>query len=475
MKLKQHLIPVLIFTAIALLFLAACLIPMIRSDYASAVPEALQMFMVNFLCLYIVYAGILFLNHFVAPDKTMMTMSFLLMTLLLQSGNSVSLPLLEYVSGRELSEATGMAQDYLKYTIIFLGSSAFSMGLMAAAPAILLRKQKVTVILSGVMNLILAGILFVFHGDYGTTTIADIQVGLPILAYMLVIFAFYWHVFHHNRSTTRSYFPHHPHWAAILHYASLAALLGGYALSKELGIPFFFVMACVLWIMFYSNKKGLKRFIPLVISGAVIGAALIYYNVAYKPLTDEEAQEAQQTMGVIMGMIMDVISSLCAKLHDRVFELAPQSQTAIERVHSAGLFGAMDYRLLGEARTDFSIVTNTHFLGGVWLVSLLMLIGAVAVFSNMFFRKHENTRRMNVLPSLGLTMIFCLCLWNIISNLGLIGMVGVSCYASGYGKTVYILSGMLFGFVMYPTDINRLLFKGKSGKTRKTKKEAVNV
>ena len=463
MKLKQHLIPVLIFTAIALLFLAACLIPMIRSDYASAVPEALQMFMVNFLCLYIVYAGILFLNHFVAPDKTMMTMSFLLMTLLLQSGNSVSLPLLEYVSGRELSEATGMAQDYLKYTIIFLGSSAFSMGLMAAAPAILLRKQKVTVILSGVMNLILAGILFVFHGDYGTTTIADIQVGLPILAYMLVIFAFYWHVFLNSRSNTRQYFPRHPKLAAGLHYTSLVLLLGSYMASGEFGIPFFFVMACVFWTLTYSDLKWWKRLIPALVCGGAIGAMLTFYKKVYEPL-DAEGRKG-----------LGLVGNLCAKLHDRVFELAPQSQTAIERVHSAGLFGAMDYRLLGEARTDFSIATNTHFLGGVWLVILLLMIGAVAVFSNMFFRKHRDVRRMNILPSLGLTQIFCLCLWNIISNLGLIGVVGVSCYASGYGKTVYILSGMLFGFVMYPTDINRLLFKGKSGKTRKTKKEAVNV
>ncbi|MBE6876182.1 MAG: hypothetical protein E7496_05550 [Ruminococcus sp.] len=437
---------VLSFLQGALILMLISLHPLITSTCMQMVPETGVRFFVHSGILLVIYLLILILIQTTNPAQSKMAFAVLLLTFQLQTANFAMLPLLYYTSGLEYAQAQEMAELCTEYTFLFLISFLAAWIIMIVAPFLLTSRKKIFPIFSAVLNLVIAFALIFLNDGVRTTMIHNIQVGIPLLAYLFLIFSYYYRIFIEQPESCG--FTTHRKAAAGMHYASFGMILAGYLVCSEIGIPAYFVFSVLIWFWFYLRRKSRLSF--WIITGmvaAVLAAAAGYYLLIYLRL-EEDARYALDAH----------LHGLGTKIH-RIFSEVPQTITAEKLIRSAGFFGNVSYRYLAEGKSDFSLTLITHYLGCIWMALLIILVCLTAVLGNEYWKKRklETECPLLMMPYLSFTCIVAICLYNILGNLGIMGIIGVSCYASGYGKTIYILSGALLGFTLYQSKLDEML------------------
>ena len=443
-SIRQSLI---FFLSTALISTLLCIHPLIASTYFSVIPNSIVNFGFCVILLTAVFAWMILGLSSADPEKVPMCAVLAGLTFHLQSASATALPLLKYTSGLEHAEAAAASDEYIKYIFLFLGSFLVAWGLIFVLRLLIRLRNKVASMLMMIANVIIMAVLLLFNDGFGTTVIHDVQVGLPLLAYLFLVTAYGYHAFLSGNPETEIILFGNRKLSALLFLASETALLMGYIGCSEFGIPIYFALVMVIWFYLYLPEKSVKTFsIVTAVVGGTGALVMGYYFLYYRSLAEEDR-------------VIKDFHRLGSKI-GRIFEQPEQTRNALERIRSGGFFGNMGYRYLPEATTDFSIALSTHYVGILWLMITIFLLGYLAFTGNQYFRKEEH--RLQLIPQFGFLCILCLSTMNILGNLGKLGIIGVSCYSSGYGKTVYVLSGMLMGFVLYPSNANLGIRIGKS-------------
>ena len=431
---------IFIFLSVVLAEFLFCMHPMLASTYFDAVPSGLTYFLASFWIPAVIYGAILWYMLRNQPEKSGMMLFLVLLTFLMQSATAVILPLYPYAAGRELSAAEEMSKIYFGHLVLFFISTIGALVLTLCERKILKRNNKVVFWLTLGMNVVISLVLLFGNDGYGTTTIRDIQVGLPLMAYMFMIVAYQYHSFWEKNPETEIRFQKHHSRYVVLHVLSLVILILGYLGCREFGIPSYFLVSVTAWVLFFLQKKP-KYVIQLISAGIVLvlGLAIGYYFGYYKKI-NEEFRSQHDFMG------------LGDKL-ERMAVAGEQANTAKRMIATGGVFGTLTPQYMPEWKTDFSIVTAVHHIGLLWLGIVIVCLIFLTFYGVCCLKNEERDSTVKVLPALSFICIVCLCTYNIMGNTGAAGIIGVSCYAAGYGKTASILSGMLFGFLLYPENL----------------------
>ena len=458
-----------------LLGIFSVFIPMWKSTLFPKSSVSVLISIMSFTVLYIFYIWTLKRSYDeMERDNFCMVLCLVIFTLLIQTANIVMIPMVEYTSGNPVSDSYLFTSDgtsvlsasfkVFKQSLAFIFSSMIlffsmrgikikNMHLRAILP---LNRKKITVlnIICSVTALIFGGLFFILefiNGSSNTTAIFGIQVGLILIAF---IFGFVWLIDEFNRIPAFMYARKKPEpykKIMALDIVGFAVLILSYLMCKEIGIPTFCIISIFTWYSFYKRDIATSPFTVAVPITLFIAMPLIIAYRHYISLAEGETKEKWRRS----------LSGLFAKFEERGFfgksgsgenPLRTQADVAVERVSSAGAFGSDNFQFLNEGTTDYSISLCTHYMGYVWLCAVLLSLFMLVVCGNIFFRR---AKKENIyIPAAVYMSFICIVMistWSILSSMGLLGIIGISCYASGAGYSNWILSGLLFGFMIYST------------------------
>lgn len=444
------------YLVIAAVILLLCLHPMIASTYFISVGGTAVAFLGTFLLLIIIYTAVAFVTDRNHPTKTNFAVMFMLFTLCLQMATAVTLPLLHYTCGLKSDKVIGMSAEALKYAILFVVAFVIASVGMKIVPDVFRQNPRLFPMCAGisaVVNFIIAALL-IFGGDNGSTFVLGVQIGVPLLAYLIVMFVAYYHMSCNRTSFIYEKNNKRRRILAVACWGSLVTILLGYAVCNEFGVLLFFLAAALIWFIFYLADKSMKMIgCVLASSAAAVAAAggvYWYYTNTIIPMMETSEE---------LGKLMNYIRVIGEKI-DRITNPGAYNQTttALRQIQNAGFFGKTEYVYVPAASSDFSIATHTHYIGYIWLMVLIFLLTLAVIAGNIYFKQRQSskTEEFPHLECLAFLVIMIISLYNISANLGLIGVIGVNCYASGLGTAHHLLSGCLLGFVLNPLQKRKL-------------------
>lgn len=431
------------FFSMVLAELAICLHPLLKSTYLNVIESGLSCFFYVFLVLVLVYGGFLVYTCLKQPEKVAFVMPLLLLTFLFQSATATALPLYPYISGNDWERAEAYAKVYVEHIHIFMGSIVVAWLIMKFAPYFLALKSKLLLYLSILLNVGIFIVLAFMNDGSGTTIVHEIQVGLPLMVYLFLMVSYQYHSFWDGNPDTEIRL-NQGNTIKWVHLISVVLILGGYVACSELGIPAYFILVVFAWFYLFQNRHSQWDGVALLLLGMLLIGVFLYYFLYYQPLSEEDR-------------ILHDFHGLGSKV-GRLFESPSQTKRAQRMIHSAGLFGTVSHSFVPEWKSDFHPTLIIYHLGGVWLLLVVLCLSTLAYTGCRYLKRFHSKKKKYVMPALSFICILLLSTYNLMGNLGCTGIIGISCYAVGYGKMASLLSGMLLGFILYPFE-NGLLTK----------------
>ena len=455
------------------LIIVLCLGPMLESMIYKVTPESIPIFLICSCSLFIaLYVFIALVYGKRSYEELRMAIFLAEFTLFTFCATLVTLPMSNHRSGKVESSILEQCIETLKYTVLFIGTAAFSMLVFWVLsgrcrklnewyekkfPRTIAARKKAIFIT--IINIIIAALLFIGHkvtsSVPGTTTIGNIQVGTVLMAVLIAETDFIYGLFFDtglSLGKKSKINVQRTKYAAFL-IISIIVFLAAFVLCGETGMPLFYGLSFLIWyyfcipvknadsplkhILWFKPKKGKYIKLSTVVTFLFIGGVsllLLYYFGLYRSGIVDEYD----------------FHGLGSKL-DRFKCDNEQIQNAVLRIQSAGILYSLDYVSFGAGLTDCIISNCTHFLGFIWL-AITMLLLTLSAFSGLAFidKAVKNRRNLSPMFCIAFSYIMLISFVNIFANLGIAPLVGVSCFASGSGKTFYILCGLLLGAVLFP-------------------------
>lgn len=400
----------------------------------------------------------------VVVEKNLFAVCLLLTTFAIQAASTISYPFQAYRdTNTTLDGVVGRQKQF--------AIQLFLMILVFSGVSALLRTKKIdfnrriqrniprATLIPIAINLIFGLIFLLTPGATAAISIKghSIIVGLPLLAWMLFSFSlylgFYQYVTHDRTEKIPRRF-----WiefAAIL--LSLVILVAGYAHRNEFGILIFMFLTILLWAFLephkmIKTKKGKVGWYSFWIGVVAVCAAFasVTYNMykhSYDALIAENKSVGDaEIMASEQGILYDLGSKIA-----RVF-----LDTGVKFIKQAGAFGSSDYVYDAAANNDYSLGLQVHNFGIVWFAFLIILVLLTAISGALYFSKNENYA--DVMKTTEILSFYCILLmlvYPILSNIGLIPIIGVSAFAAGYSNLHAVLCAILLAFVLYERRSDR--------------------
>ena len=216
----------------------------------------------------------------------------------------------------------------------------------------------------------------------------------------------------------------HKFWEKALYFVLFWLMTGSLAVRHEFGIPVMCCAACMFMYFFLNRSKK--------------GRLLILANII------------APVIGLSAAMILD--SSLrddtLGKLHERIGD-NHQWLTAKANLSASSLFGSETYDIyLPEASTDYSLNTDIHYWGFIWLALLIFafFMMTVSVYGNIMHNDNDNFAAN--IKKLAYSAVCIIVVYNILDNICGFPVIGVQNICCGTSKSMAILSGLLAGCAM---------------------------
>ena len=216
----------------------------------------------------------------------------------------------------------------------------------------------------------------------------------------------------------------HKFWEKALYFVLFWLMTGSLAVRHEFGIP---VMCCAACIFMYFFLNRSKKELLLILANIIA-----------------------PVIGLSAAMILD--SSLrddtLGKLHERIGD-NHQWLTAKANLSASSLFGSETYDIyLPEASTDYSLNTDIHYWGFIWLALLIFafFMMTVSVYGNIMHNDNDNFAAN--IKKLAYSAVCIIVVYNILDNICGFPVIGVQNICCGTSKSMAILSGLLAGCAM---------------------------
>lgn len=424
--------------------------------FFSLYANGMSIYLIINLLILIVFGGcIVWLYRKSNEETASFGASLLTTTMLLHLGSSIMLVLLFFLSGSTLKAMVDISNSVLLQSVVLIVLSAF-----ACLSIFLLKKLLnkgrmsiiITLLLSSTVSLIAGVIMALFH-ENGSTLIHGAQVGL--LACYIAIVQFSLILYSSDKDKLKG-ISKSKHIGLIFYSViGMLALIAGYFVSSEYGIPMFLIASIAIWYIFYNKRKLEKidimmfnkrktikinlTLIIIVLVVLLVVFTLVYYYYVQQGIIKSEA----------FGHLGDKIGRMFPP-KDKDDTRFIQRDGALARLATSGFFGSYDFSYVYAASSDYSIALTTHYTGWIWLVIVLASFCVTIISGNKYWLKNKSELYgLETISCVSFIYIFFVSFYNILSNTGIAGIIGVSCFASGYGYSNTILSGLLLGSVMY--------------------------
>lgn len=363
--------------------------------------------------------------------------SMLSTTMMLNFGTSIMLILVFFLSGSTLDGMIEISQKIVLQTFILIFASVIAFfGIMLLK--FLEKKYCVLCLIIFDIVSVVTGAVMAFFNSNGSTIIGNIQVGLIACYLAIVHFA----VIIYSCSNNRMQHLKKPRIIQVISAICLFGLFVGYFVSGEYGISSFLIVSGIIWYIFYNRRKvkkiNLTLILIILVTIAIVAVMVYYYFVKSGMIS----KEAFWYLGEKIGRMFEPKNS--------TEDIAIQRNSALARLATAGIFGTYDYSYVSAATTDYSIAITTHYSGWLWFVIMLASFCFTVVQGNKYWHKNKSDfKNLETISCISFIYIFLVSFYNILSNVGITGIIGVSCFASGYGYSNSLLSGLLLGSVIY--------------------------
>lgn len=405
-----------------------------ESGYFDVVPKSIGFFFFTVLAEFAAAELTLILLAGKLNDREYIFVTFLLASgLLLSLGTVVSLPLYLYSEGDTAGVIGKIAKKCLIQVVLLILTATLVFFAMKVFPKLMSSSRKLLIWTGAVVSIVFLLLLIAAgpKGEYKTTTIAGYQIGAPFMFVMLIQLTYLYTYTFEEKWRSR---------LLVLGWAGFGAGILAYLLFSEYGLLSYIAAAFVLWYLFY--KKTVNRLFAAVLCGVtVIGGGVLLY--IYK---------AFYLRGAVTNGVMIRLMEKIGRCFGDDGE-SSQISNALSSLRNTGWVGSISHVHVQEASSDFSIVTSVHCCGWIWFIVMLFFIVMAVATGNMVFMQEEKELD-------GARKLYCFCfialfagtIYNILGNLGLTGIIGVSSFASGYGLMNYILSGALLGVLLCSLD-----------------------
>ena len=124
--------------------------------------------------------------------------------------------------------------------------------------------------------------------------------------------------------------------------------------------------------------------------------------------------------------------------------------TGTKFTQSSGILGSSNFVYDIAANTDYAMALQIHNFGVIWLSIIVILLVLCIISGAIFLTKIKEQQTIyHTTKSLAYFTIIVLTIYPLLSNTGMIAIIGVSAYSAGYSIMNSILSAMLLSFVLY--------------------------
>lgn len=397
---------------------------MISSYYFSEIKHSAFLFFATLLVTTLSYTAIwkIICDHTQNTNASHYALYTLTLTAMIQVANAAAIPLMEYTSSYSNQSVYNTAVDIAQKSLLMIVMVAVTWIFLYFGSAIFhALPRAISVLYSILLFLCSIGVFLFSKEENNTTFIMGVQVALPALVMMLIAISIAFH--------SRTIYAALPSISAILFCIA-------FVVKGETGIPLLTFLIFIVYYFFLCSKQ--KRWLTVLILLLIcIGIAALF------PLNQYAEQTAEST---------SFLSSLAHKVHNRVFhkEEISQVENAIDSIRMGGFYGDNRYYNIYAARSDFSIALILRYLGCLWLPLLLIPLLLSTSFGMIHFQQKEEETVQETIRRLAFIGILALIMYNLMANIGIAPVLGVSCFASGDSGMHCLLSGFLLGSTIYP-------------------------
>ncbi|MCD7810294.1 MAG: hypothetical protein LUG91_00315 [Ruminococcus sp.] len=387
-----------------------------------------------------------------SSEKNMFAFFAFLLTFAVQSASAICFPFQAYRSDWPSELITNRQNSFLIQMIVFFVVFLIC-SLLPKSEKWMQKNIKNFVYVPITVNLMF-GIYFLLTSG-NSADIKGYMIGLPLLAEMVFSFSIY-HSFYryvtqdntiqYSRIKTKDKITY-----ILIAISSLIIILG-YVHRHEYGIPIFFILSCFAWAFFEQHntirsKKSKLLFYGISSFLIVIGIlTAIFTYIVYKSAYNSAINEGVIPKSEIEEYVsnISIFHNLGSKV-GRVF-----LDTGVKFIRSAGAFGSSTLVYDWAANNDYALGLQIHNFGIVWLIIITVLIVLWAISGSVYLSKSQEKRTIfDTAKSLSFFCITILLIYPLLSNVGLVAIIGVSAYASGYSIMHSIMSAMLLSFALY--------------------------
>ena len=129
-----------------------------------------------------------------------------------------------------------------------------------------------------------------------------------------------------------------------------------------------------------------------------------------------------------------------------------QIESGLKSLTKAGLFGSYRASHIPEWQTDMILVSDSHYLGWVFLFLMLLVTLLFVIFSSRELM-NASSELHNYFRSMALCFVGVTMLYNLLAITGILPILGVQPFFTSSISLSYLgASGILLGFLTYDGD-----------------------
>lgn len=316
--------------------------------------------------------------------------------------------MLYYTCGLESDEIFGRVTDFMTYSAV----SVVGAWVLFIILDKIRHSKKICLVLFSAVSVGISAFALMTSGERSTSSTAG-GFQPAILMMFVMLYAF-------SGATAGN----HDTFTKIIYLGLFWLMCGSLAWKHEFGIPVMCCASCGLMYIFFNKSKKERRFIIANVLIPVVGlTAAMIKNPSLRT---------------------DTIN----KINERINETNFHWLTAQKNLSTSSLFGCHSYVVyLPEASTDYSLNTDVHYWGYIWLavVVISFFFMTFSVYKDIMQKGDNVTANMRKLCYSAVCIIL---VYNILDNICGFPVVGVQNVFSGVSKSMGILSGLLAGSIM---------------------------
>lgn len=377
----------------------------------------------------------------VSYEKHCFSACLFFLTLCLQSASAFCYPLQVHKSSLTDDMISSRQIEFLLQICLFFIVYFSVTVLLYVFESLIQRMLKIVLVLTTALNYLFGAYFLATPGE--ASDIRGIMIGLPLMAGFIVAFST---LYSFHRSLGRQAYTSKgvsTRERLLLFVALLShvVLILGYVNRHEFGIPIFLMLTLLAWLVFEYHPKGVH---PKWKTFFVVGIALSLIAMVF--LAYFSYRSYQKVVILDNGSELNGLSKLGAKIA-RIFS---EEGRSTKFVRLAGVFGNSTYLYDFAANNDYALGLQIHNFGVSWLgITLFGLWSTTNTGLHFLSRRRDYSTIMDTVKSISFFGILVLLVYPLLSNIGLLPIIGVSPYATGYSMMHSVLSAMLLALTLF--------------------------